>query len=60
MSRGTPRLECDGCRTTRQGKPDQPLADLRERLAEVGWWSDHANDRDYCPTCTVPQEAWPC
>jgi len=49
--RVTVLLECDFCNTRRQGRTGETVAYLRERLAEVGWWSDGANDVDACPAC---------
>lgn len=45
-------LECDACATPRQTNFDETLEQLRERLAQVGWYVDSARDYDLCPGCT--------
>lgn len=47
-------LECDVCKARRQGRTGETIVHLRERLAEVGWYSDGANDVDHCPSCPPP------
>lgn len=49
--RVTVLLECDACRTRRQARTGETITYLRDRLADVGWLSDNANDTDLCPAC---------
>lgn len=45
-------LACDGgCGATCQSQVGATVDDLRQLLAEVGWKSDKARDRDLCPSC---------
>lgn len=50
VERVTQLLECDVCHVSRQSRVGESIASLRDRLAEVGWRSDHAYDTDLCPT----------
>lgn len=47
---GGAELECNVCSCHRQGRSGQSIADLRDALADVGWYIDAANDVDVCPT----------
>lgn len=40
-------VQCDACRDTRQAVDH----DLRQVLAEGGWFCDDANNFDLCPAC---------
>ena len=49
VERVTVQLVCDTCHAPRQARVGESIDSLRDRLAQVGWYSDAANDIDLCP-----------
>lgn len=57
MRETTVLLECNICRARRQGRVGESVAELRDKLADVGWYSDAANDVDVCPN-HIPEDVF--
>lgn len=50
MRATTVRLQCDVCQVAeRQGKPNESVTQLRDKLYPIGWRS--AGARDVCENC---------
>lgn len=50
MKATTVRLQCDACKTAeRQGKPNETVTQLRDRIRPIGWRG--FGNRDICENC---------